>query len=63
MNYLSKVESFNININGNRIVESSRNDSYVIFKIQANKLVGTSGTYHICNQDNEYISSGQWNLI
>lgn len=63
MNYLSKVESFNINIDGNRIVESSRNDSYVIFKIQANKLNTTSGTYHICNQDDEYISSGQWSII
>ena len=62
INYLSKVESFNINIDGLKIIESARNDSYVIFKIQANKLKSTSGTYHICNQDDEYISSGQWSI-
>ena len=62
MNYLSKVESFNLNINGQKIIESARNDNYVIFKIQANKLTTTGGTYHICNQDDEYISSGQWSI-
>lgn len=61
-NYLSKVESFNLNINDLKIVESARNNNYVIFKIQANKLTTKSGTYHICNQDDEYISSGQWSI-
>ena len=61
-NYLSKVESFNLNISDLKIVESARNNNYVIFKIQANKLTTKSGTYHICNQDDEYISSGQWSI-
>lgn len=62
MNFLSKVETFNLNLDGKKIIESARNDSYVIFKIQANTLNTTSGTYHICNQDDEYISSGNWSV-
>jgi hypothetical protein len=62
MNYLSKVEAFNLNLDGKKFIETARNDSFIIFKIQANTLNSTSGTYHICNQDDEYISSGQWTL-
>ena len=46
---------------GVQIIESARNDIYVIFKIDANVLNNlTAGEYHILNQDDEYISSGQW---
>lgn len=62
-NYMTKVEAFIMIIDGQKILEYSRNDIYVIFKVQANKLTSTSGTYHICNQDEEYITSGSWNLI
>lgn len=62
-NYLSKVETFILNIEGTNFIEHARNDFFVIFKIPANKFITTGGTYHISNQDNEYISSGSWTLI
>lgn len=62
-NYLTKVETFYMNIEGMQLVEHARNDAYVIFKIVTNKFKNKSGTYHISNQDNEYISSGNWTLI
>lgn len=62
-NYLTKVNTFYMNIDGQQFIESARNEMYVIFKIQANKLSATLGTYHISNQDNEYISSGSYTLI
>ena len=52
-----------MNIDGQQFIESARNEIYVIFKIQANRLTAISGTYHISNQDNEYISSGNYTLI
>lgn len=62
-NYLTKVETFYMNIEGMQLVEHARNEAYVIFKIVTNKFQNKSGTYHISNQDNEYISSGNWTLI
>jgi hypothetical protein len=62
-NYMSKVETFILTIDGINFIEHARNDFFVIFKIQANKLLSTGGAYHISNQDNEYISSGNWTLI
>jgi hypothetical protein len=62
-NYLTKVNTFYMNIDGQQFIESARNEIYVIFKIQANRLTAISGTYHISNQDNEYISSGNYTLI
>lgn len=61
--YMAKVEAFNLVIEDQRVIEHARNDVYVIFKIQSNRLTGTSGKYHICNQDEEYISSGNWSII
>ena len=52
-----------MHIEGMQLVEHARNDAYVIFKIVTNKFENQSGTYHISNQDNEYISSGNWTLI
>lgn len=63
LNYLSKVETFYITIDDKQFIEVGRNDVYVIFSVQANLLTTTSGSYHISNQDNEYISSGQWSLV
>jgi hypothetical protein len=62
-NYMSKVETFILTIDGVNFIEHARNDFFVIFKIQANKLSSTGGAYHISNQDNEYISSGSWTII
>ena len=59
--YMTKVDTFKLNINNTQYVEYARNDIYVIFKIDANVLNNlTAGEYHILNQDDEYISSGQW---
>lgn len=63
LNYLNKVETFYITIDGKQFIETGRNDVYVIFSVQANLLTTASGSYHISNQDNEYISSGRWSLV
>ena len=58
--YMTKVETFKMVINGIQFVETGRNDVYVIFRIDASSLDNTSGAYHILDQDDEYISSGNW---
>ena len=58
--YMTKVETFKMVINGIQFVETGRNDVYVIFRVDASSLDNTSGTYHILDQDDEYISSGNW---
>ena len=62
-NYLSKVNTFYMNIDGQQFIESARNEMYVIFKVQGNKINTPIGSYHISNQDNEYISSGNYQII
>ena len=62
-NYLSKVNTFYMNIDGQQFTESARNEMYVIFKVQGNKINTPMGSYHISNQDNEYISSGNYQII
>ena len=62
-NFLSKVNTFYMNIDGQQFIESARNEMYVIFKIQGNKINTPIGSYHISNQDNEYISSGNYQII
>lgn len=61
--FMTKVETFVILIDNIKIIESGRNEMFVIFSIPANQLSSTSGTYHILNQDDEYISSGSWTII
>lgn len=60
VNYMTKVTAFKMVIDGIEIVETGRNDIYVIFKINANDLQNTSGKYNILTQDDEYISSGNY---
>ncbi len=62
INYMTKVETFKMLIDGNEIVESMRNDAYVIFSIDAKLLVSQSGSYDIITQDDEYINTGNWLL-
>ena len=52
-----------MNIDGQQFIESARNEMYVIFKVQGNKISTPIGSYHISNQDNEYISSGNYQVI
>ena len=60
--YMTKVEVFKLIIDNNEYIEIGRNDIYVIFNINASLLNSDSGYYNITNQDDEYISSGNWNL-
>ena len=60
--YMTKVETFKLIIENTEYVEVGRNDIYVIFSIPASKLNTNSGTYDIVNQDDEYISSGNWKI-
>lgn len=60
--YLTKVDTFKLTIGEKQFIEMGRNDVYVIFKVKTNELNGDYGTYHISNQDDEYISSGNWTM-
>ena len=60
--YMTKVETFKLSIGDCQFTEIARNDIYVIFSINSAALSDTSGTYHISNQDDEYISSGKYNI-
>ena len=58
--YMTKVETFKLIIDNLVFIESGRNESYVIFNINAASISNANGTYNITNQDDEYISSGNW---
>ena len=60
--FMTKVETFKMSIDGKEYVEYARNDVYVIFEILASQLSSASGTYDIVNQDDEYISSGAYTV-
>lgn len=66
IDFMTKVETFKMVINGKTIVEYARNNNYVIFNITTNQIIDNgstdtvSGEYHILNQDDEYLSSGNW---
>jgi hypothetical protein len=60
--YMTKVDTFKLTIDGHQYIESARNDIYVIFSIDTSLLNSETGTYHIINQDDEYISSGSWSI-
>lgn len=61
--YMTKVETFKLTIEDLQITESARNDIYVIFSVNSALFSTTSGTYHISNQDDEYISSGKFTIV
>ena len=60
--FLTKVETFILNINGKNYKESARNDVFVIFSINSNNIEENSGYYNILDQNFEYISSGIYTL-
>ena len=60
--FLTKVDTFILNINGKNYKESARNDVFVIFKINANNIEENSGYYNILDQNFDYISSGNYTL-
>jgi len=59
-NFLNKVSTFILNIGDQTIKESSRNDVFVIFSINANNIEDNSGYYNIMDENFEYISSGNY---
>ena len=61
--FMTKVETFKLLLNGNEYVESGRNDVYVIFNIKGDGFTTSNGIYDIIDQDDEYISSGNYALI
>lgn len=62
--YMTKVNTFKLLLNDTQYIEIARNDIYVIFSVDASGFEqGSTGTYHISNQDDEYISSGNYNVI
>lgn len=61
--FMTKVETFSMIIDNMKIIELARNEMFVIFQIPASKLSTVSGVYHIVNQDDEYISTGNWTII
>lgn len=69
MDWMTKVETFKIVINTVTLVEYARNDNYVIFNINTDKILFAtaantySGEYHVLNQDDEYITSGKWSTV
>lgn len=69
LDFMTKVETFKIIINGVTITEYARNNNYVIFNINTNVVLNStdtnviSGEYHVMNQDDEYLTSGNWSVI
>ena len=61
--FLTKVETFKLCIDDMEFVEYARNDIFVIFNINATNIINMAGKYDIVNQNNEYISSGNYELI
>lgn len=61
--YMSKIESFYIKIGSTTIIESARNDNFVIFKIDSSNITDNTGRYDILDQDGQYISSGQLTIV
>lgn len=61
--FMTKVETFKMLLNGNEYIEFGRNDQYVIFNISGNNFSGASGLYDILNQDDEYIATGSYTVI
>lgn len=60
--YMNKIESFKLSIEGVQISEFARNDVYVIFKIDTTLLKAEGGQYHILDNAEEYISSGDYEI-
>lgn len=58
--YMTKVETFKLIIDGTEYIEYGRNDIYVIFRIDASTLSSDSGEYDIVNEDDEYVSTGSF---
>ena len=61
--YMSKVETFKLTIEDTEYIEYGRNDIYVIFNINSKNITNSSGTYIITNENDDFISDGNWALV
>lgn len=61
--YMTKVETFRLVIDSRTVIESARTDIFTLFKVDTSTFKNHEGTYHILDQDGEYISSGKWSII
>ena len=62
VNYMTKIDTFKLVLDNKEYIESGRNEVYVIFNIPALSLDSGSGKYNIVDQDDNYISSGNWTI-
>ena len=61
--YMTKVDTFKLTLNGTEYIETARNGIYVLFRVDASSLTASlSGAYNVTDQDGEYISSGTWSV-
>ena len=61
--YMSKVETFKLTLDDSEYIEYGRNDIFVIFNINAKNITSSSGKYVITNENDDFISDGNWSLI
>ena len=59
---MTKVEAFKMIIDNIEYVETGRNDVYVLFTVNSTLFNSTGGKYTIVNQDDEFVSDGNWYL-
>lgn len=60
--YMTKVETFKLSIENLMYTEIGRNDAYVIFRVNASEIENFVGRYDIFNEEDEYISSGDYSI-
>lgn len=58
--YMTKISSFKIMIEGHEYIETGRNDIFVIFRINTNDIDGVEGRYNLFDDEGNFISSGNW---
>ena len=60
--YVNKVDEFILSIGENKWHESSRTSSFVIFNVNSKLIKEATGKYDILTSDNEYLSTGNYNI-
>ena len=61
--YMNKVDSFILSIDGHNFPEIARNDVYTIFKIDSTVISLLTGNYYLLDSDGTYISNGNFNIV
>ena len=61
--YMSKVDMFTLSLDNNVFYEVARNANYVIFEINGAKLQNATGNYEIYDENDNYITYGNWSIV